>query len=65
MIVPLGKVAAEVIDFLCKEKRLDRDRSLAGFPHPSGANGHRPKLFADGQARWRKQVREFFPANRH
>jgi len=63
MIVPLGKVAGEVIAFLNKEKKTSGDRSLVGFPHPSGANGHRPKLFAEGQARWRKQVRKFFPVN--
>jgi hypothetical protein len=43
--IPLGKAATIAIDHLAGSGRLDRSRSLIGFPHPSGANGHRKKQF--------------------
>lgn len=43
--IPLGKAAATALDYLASSGQLDKSRCLIGFPHPSGANGHRKKQF--------------------
>jgi hypothetical protein len=59
IIVPLGRVADEAIQFLHKEHTQELAyRSLNGFPHPSGANGHRKTDYARGLGQWRAQVIE-------
>ena len=45
LIVPLGKTVEAVIRKLLREKKLQKHTFLFGFPHPSGANGHRRKQF--------------------
>jgi hypothetical protein len=56
IIVPLGRVADSVIQFLKPNViSLDR-RCLEGFPHPSGANGHRQQDFRRGREQWSRQV---------
>lgn len=45
LLVPLGKVVTEVINKLVDQGRVAERRCLFGFPHPSGANGHRKKQF--------------------
>ncbi|MGI8962727.1 MAG: hypothetical protein ACR2IV_23805 [Bryobacteraceae bacterium] len=62
VIVPLGTVANEVIQFLHgHEPPLIRpDRCFTGFPHPSGANGHRKPVFERGRERWREQLARWF-----
>jgi hypothetical protein len=62
IIVPLGKVADEVIQFLHKNtnNQIGLDRCLMNFPHPSGANGHRKSLYESGCERWAKQLAAWF-----
>jgi hypothetical protein len=60
VMVPLGKVADEVIAFLGRENLIRGDRTLMGFPHPSGANGHRKPQFEAGRARWTEQLATLF-----
>ena len=62
VIVPLGRVADEAIQFLHKQNLIDLDRCLTGFPHPSGANGHRKEDFALGRERWANQLEAWFAA---
>lgn len=45
IIVPLGKAASIACETLISESLLSADRCLLGFPHPSGANGHRKAHF--------------------
>ena len=45
LVVPLGNAAAEAVGLLVSEGVLDAERCLLGFPHPSGANGHRKAQF--------------------
>jgi hypothetical protein len=45
LIVPLGKAVEGILDHLIVTGDLDASRTLMGFPHPSGANAHRPRLF--------------------
>lgn len=46
LIIPLGKTVEGMLQLLVSEGKLDQRRCLWGFPHPSGANGHRFKQFA-------------------
>ena len=41
LIIPLGKAVEEVLDELVKDNIIKNNQILKGFPHPSGANGHR------------------------
>lgn len=45
LIVPLGKAVEEVLEIMIDEGAIEREQCLLGFPHPSGANGHRKKQF--------------------
>lgn len=56
LIIPLGKVADQVIEFLVQRGHVDAQRCLIGFPHPSGQNGHRKVLYERGRSHWREQI---------
>lgn len=45
LVIPLGKMVEEVLQHILKSGNLTRHEYLFGFPHPSGANGHRIKQF--------------------
>ncbi len=60
-IVPLGRSVEDVLEVLAAEGAFTRKRWLTGFPHPSGANGHRARLFdrhRDSLARQLLQILE-------
>lgn len=63
LIVPLGKAAEEGLEYLTALGLLDRERWLRGFPHPSGANGHRRTEFSRAQAGLEWQVEAWFSRN--
>jgi hypothetical protein len=60
LVIPLGKVAGEVVEFLQSQNLISGSRFLHDFPHPSGANGHRKPLYERGRERWRRQLRTWF-----
>jgi hypothetical protein len=43
LIIPLGKAVESVLEQFIKEGSISESQCLMGFPHPSGANGHRQK----------------------
>lgn len=45
LIIPLGKAVEEVLEVMIDKKLIRREQCLLGFPHPSGANGHRKEQF--------------------
>lgn len=45
LILPLGRTVESVLDHAILNHGLSEERVLRGFPHPSGANGHRKKHF--------------------
>ncbi len=45
LVVPLGRAVETVMSELVRLGQLDESRCLFGFPHPSGANAHRPRQF--------------------
>jgi len=61
-IVPLGKSVEEILVALAAEKRIRPGRWLSGFPHPSGANGHRVRLFNENRASLSGQLRTILGA---
>jgi hypothetical protein len=62
VIIPLGRVADQAVNFLYKREHplIDAERCLTGFPHPSGANGHRKTDFELGRDRWADQIAAWF-----
>jgi hypothetical protein len=56
LVIPLGKAATEAVALTGIEPR----RVLVDFPHPSGSNGHRERLYAEGRERLSKAVVDWF-----
>ena len=46
LVVPLGKAAQDAVSLLAADGLVNPGRSLTGFPHPSGGNGHRVRQYA-------------------
>ncbi len=50
LIIPLGKAVEEVLVYLVNNNLIDNKyKILYGFPHPSGANGHRKEIFENNK----------------
>ena len=64
LIVPLGKSVEGVLRVLTTEGCLRPDRWLSGFPHPSGANGHRVRIFMENRSSLRQQVQSMLGSAR-
>ena len=47
LFIPLGHSVTEVLEKMVQEGLLEQHQCLFGFPHPSGANGHRKKQFEE------------------
>jgi hypothetical protein len=60
LVVPFGKVVADVLEVLVQEGKLGQERYLRGFPHPSGANGHRIAEFDRTRRRMRWTLSQWF-----
>jgi hypothetical protein len=56
VIVPLGKTVGAMLQTLLTENGIPPDRVLLGFPHPSGANGHRVSEFETNKERMRQTL---------
>lgn len=46
LVVPLGKAAQDAVAFLAADGLVSTAQCMTGFPHPSGANGHRVRQYA-------------------
>lgn len=60
IIIPLGQSVSTIIEYLVETGHLDRSRCLMGFPHPSGANGHRVREFNERRERLTRSLKERF-----
>ena len=60
LIVPLGTCVSDVMQELVEKKLLAREQCLLGFPHPSGANGHRKAQYNSRRDGSERKVREWF-----
>lgn len=56
IVVPLGKTVSGVLQALAQRDLLPNHTYLHGFPHPSGANGHRQKQFELARSRMTEQI---------
>ena len=60
LIIPFGRWAESAALYVAERGFVDPARVLKGLPHPSGANAHRPALFAQNAASMRSQLRRWF-----
>lgn len=56
LVIPLGKTVEHVMLRLVSKNKLPDHVYLTGFPHPSGANGHRIKQFQQQRHQLRERV---------
>jgi len=60
LIIPLGKSVEEVLQQMIKENLIKEEQCLLGFPHPSGANGHRKIQFEENKSKLLNKVEYYF-----
>jgi hypothetical protein len=60
LILPLGKAVESVLQYSVSRGLVNDDQILSGFPHPSGANGHRKKQFEQHRERLQSEVRKWY-----
>ncbi len=60
LIIPMGEGASQAIRHLVTIEVVDEARCLFGFPHPSGANGHRHQQFATHRQQLKEKLRDWF-----
>lgn len=60
LIIPLGKAVEEILELMISEKLIKKERCLLGFPHPSGANGHRKIQFEENKENLINIIDEYF-----
>lgn len=60
LIIPLGKAVEEVLNNMIKENKIRKEQCLLGFPHPSGANGHRKTMFEQNKNKLLSIVENYF-----
>ena len=56
LVIPLGKAVEKLIFKLIEEQKLPNHHYVFGFPHPSGANGHRIKQFKQEKHQLRETI---------
>ncbi|QJC53975.1 hypothetical protein HGI30_22230 [Paenibacillus albicereus] len=64
LLLPLGKAAEEAASELVRRGLLPEERLLRGFPHPSGANGHRFVQFERAFPEIKDRLDRFFEQER-
>jgi hypothetical protein len=60
LIIPFGKSAESGVKHLVQAGFVEARRVLGGFPHPSGGNGHRHKLFQANRRSLKRQLTHWF-----
>ncbi len=62
LLVPFGRVVESTVETLLYQGRIQKHTVLFGFPHPSGANGHRKRQFEENKDYLKKQLQDYFSA---
>lgn len=62
-IIPLGICVQEVLQEMVKNNIISKNQCLFGFPHPSGANGHRKRQFKENKNELLNIIEEYFKYN--
>lgn len=60
ILVPFGRVVESTVRTLLHQGRIKKHTVLFGFPHPSGANGHRKRQFEENKDYLMKQLSSYF-----
>ena len=60
LIIPLGKATEKIVKQAEERNLISKHRILTGFPHPSGANGHRRKQFQQNKKALQNNIENFF-----
>lgn len=60
LILPLGRAVEKMLGYAVTNNLLSTNRILSGFPHPSGANGHRQRQYSEGKAKLKSQIEKWF-----
>ena len=60
LIIPLGKSVDDILKDMCNRNILNHTNILFGFPHTSGANGHRRKQFEENKMKLLSIVEQYF-----
>lgn len=60
LILPMGVNVRRAVETLVDRGLLARERVVSGFPHPSGGNGHRHRIFAENRDAMRSHIAEHF-----
>jgi hypothetical protein len=63
LVIPLGKAVTEAVDRIASAGQVDPQRVLFGFPHPSGANGHRKRQYEERRLDLTDQVGQWASRN--
>ncbi|MFN4215763.1 hypothetical protein [Exiguobacterium sp.] len=60
LILPMGINVRRAIETLVDRGIVASERVVSGFPHPSGGNGHRHRIFAENREAMRAHIAEHF-----
>lgn len=60
LIIPLGKAVEEVLELMIEDGLIKKEQCLLGFPHPSGANGHRKKQLEENKEKLINIINDYF-----
>lgn len=60
LVVPFGKWASAGVEHIAQRGLFDTRRALFSFPHPSGGNGHRKRLYQANKASLEAQLDRWF-----
>lgn len=63
LVIPLGKTVSEAVQLLIDMGKLEKERCLPGFPHPSGANGHRVRIYNEKKQEYASIIKNWFADN--
>lgn len=63
LVFSLGKTVDQTILKLIAEQKLPNHHYVSGFPHPSGANGHRIKQFKQEKQQIRETINKWARTN--
>ncbi len=60
LIIPLGKSVEDVLRTTIRDNIIREEQCLFGFPHPSGANGHRKEQFINNKRKLKEIINNYF-----
>ncbi|PLR72582.1 hypothetical protein [Bacillus sp. UMB0728] len=60
LIIPLGKAADSILEGWINSGLIKPELCLSGFPHPSGANGHRFRHLEEKKEELAGKIRKYF-----